>query len=65
MFTSQGFATTDLKAELLNDVWEFVPAATFNGDGSFPATGYGAEDRTVSIRAESMARKGLPQQRTY
>ena len=34
MFGGQGFAATGLDAELLNDVWEFVPGAS-NNDGSF------------------------------
>jgi len=34
MFGGHGFAATGLDAELLNDVWEFVPGAS-NGDGSF------------------------------
>ena len=38
MFGGHGFAATGLDAELLNDVWEFVPGATFNADGSFPGT---------------------------
>jgi Galactose oxidase, central domain len=36
MFGGQGYAATGLDAELLNDVWEFVPGTAFNGDGSFP-----------------------------
>jgi hypothetical protein len=36
MFGGQGFAANGLDPELLNDVWEFVPGATFNADGSFP-----------------------------
>src|SRR6266566_162122 len=39
-----------------------VPPSTLTA--ASPAPGYGAEDRTVSIRAESMARKGLRQRRT-
>src|SRR5215469_6108339 len=39
-----------------------VPPSTLTA--ASPAPGYGAEDRTISIRAESMARKGPPQRRT-
>ena len=36
MFGGQGYAASGLDAELLNDLWEFVPGTTFNVDGSFP-----------------------------
>jgi hypothetical protein len=36
MFGGQGFAANGLDAELLNDVWEFVPGTTINADGSWP-----------------------------
>lgn len=36
MFGGQGYAATGLDAELLNDIWEFVPGTSFNLDGSFP-----------------------------
>ncbi|HEX8881227.1 MAG TPA: kelch repeat-containing protein [Candidatus Acidoferrum sp.] len=36
MFGGQGFAATGLDAELLNDVWEFVPGTSLNPDGTWP-----------------------------
>jgi len=36
MFGGQGYAATGLDAELLNDVWEFVPGSSLNADNSLP-----------------------------